>query len=508
MKLGSLSSRWWFIVSRNRTAASLVGAIALLLIGWLTKPLWYPQALEPSSLKTDGDTKSNASVDRQPDDGLSSVVLDNWQEAGVKLGKLTKSSFSQTIRLTGRVSLNEDQISHIYPMVEGSASQVPIGLGQSVKANDILVVVHSRVIGQAKLELYQARLAKEMAVVKDKLQQELAENTRVLLSALREFKPIERIESEFRNRSMGEYRERLLLAYSNYLKSDAEAQRLESIASDGAISAKQLHTAQASRNSDQAIFQARIEQIEFELRTSLILSEQAVKEAATRVAVAETNLRILGCEEGDISSIDPQTQGQSISNYTIRAPFDGTIISKDVTVREQVRPDAQILSVADLSTVWITADIYQQHVPLLSSVSGKHVRVFNDAWPDRAFDATVFYTGEIMDETTRTIAMRASAKNDEHLLKPGMFVTIEVSGQVDQTPVLQIPNSAILEHQSKRFVFVHTQGDQFQPREISIGQNNSVDSVVLEGLSEADQIVLKGGFVLKSKLLAELMGEE
>ncbi|MFO0944120.1 MAG: efflux RND transporter periplasmic adaptor subunit, partial [Pirellulales bacterium] len=392
----------------------------------------------------------------------SVITQSNWQASGIQLQPLQKSPFSETVRLTGRISLNEDQISHVYPMVEGSVDKVMVGLGQVVKADEVLVIVHSRVIGQAKLELYQARLAHEMAVVKDQLQREVAENARKLLVVLREQKPIIEIEAEFRNRSMGEYRERLLLAYSNYLKAEADVQRLESIASDGAISGKQLQAAVATRNADQATFQSRIEQVEYDLRTALVLSEQSVKEAATRVAVAETNLRILGCEEKDIESIDPKSQGQAISDYTIRAPIDGTVISKDATLREQIRPDAQIIRIADLSTVWITADIYQQHVPLLSSIAGKPIKVRNDAWPDRSFEAKIFYTGEIMDEATRTIALRAVAENPEHLLKPGMFVTIELTGQANSEPVLQIPSSAVLEHQSAQFVFVKVADDQFQ----------------------------------------------
>src|SRR5690606_32917399 len=122
---------------------------------------------------------------------------------------------------------------------------------------------------------------------------------------------------------------------------------------------------------------------------------QSVKEAATRVAVAATSLRILGCEEQEIESINPEQQREKISHYFVRAPISGTVISKDVTLKEQVRPETQILSIADLSTVWITADIYEKNIPLLNSLAGKPVRVFNEAWPDQSFEARIFFTGEI-----------------------------------------------------------------------------------------------------------------
>ncbi|WP_417383392.1 efflux RND transporter periplasmic adaptor subunit [Gimesia sp.] len=430
-----------------------------------------------------------------------------WKVAGLQIAPVAISKFEETIRLTGKVSLNEDKIAHIYPMVEGSVDSVEVGLGQVVKANDLMVVVHSREIGQAKLDLYQARLQHEMAVVKDRIQQEIATNTRQLLAALRKREPINQIEAQFRSSSMGNYRERLLMAYASYLKSDADVERLEEPTKSGAVAFKQLHAAKSSRNADLAAFQARIEQIEYELKTSLLLSSQSVKEAATRVAVAATSLRILGCDEAEIKSINPEQQGAKISHYFIRAPISGTVISKDVTLKEQIRPQTQIFSIADLSTVWITADIYEKNIPLLNSLADKPVRVFNEAWPDRSFEAQIFYTGEIMDEKTRTIAMRAVAKNPDHLLKPGMFVNIEFESGSDQAQVT-VPLTALQEHEGKTFVFLHTGEDQFEKRLVKPGQQNETSVVILEGLKPGERVVLDGGFILKSKMLEDLMGEE
>ncbi len=430
-----------------------------------------------------------------------------WKVSGLQIEPVATGRFEETIRLTGKVSLNEDKVAHIYPMVEGSVDKVDVGLGQVVKANDLLVVVHSREIGQAKLDLYQARLQQEMAVVKDKIQQEIATNTRQLLAALRKRESINEIEERFRSRSMGDYRERLLMAYAGYLKSDADVERLEEPTKSGAVAFKQLHAAKSSRNADLAAFQARIEQIEYELKTSLLLSSQSVKEASTRVAVAATSLRILGCDEKEIQTINPEQQGAAISHYFVRAPINGTIISKDVTLKEQIRPQSQIFSIADLSTVWITADIYEKNLPLLASLSGKPVRVFNEAWPDRSFQARIFYTGEIMDEKTRTVAMRAIADNPDHLLKPGMFVNIEFESGSEQELVI-VPRSALQEHEGRVFVFVHTGDGEFEKRLIKPGKQNETTAVILEGLKPGERVVLQGGFILKSKMLEDLMGEE
>ena len=196
-------------------------------------------------------------------------------------------------------------------MVDGTVDSVSITLGQNVKADDLLIVVHSREIGQAKLNLYQARLQREIAIVKRDLQTKIAENTRRLIEELRSRRPIQDIEEKFRSLSMGDYRERLLASYANYLKAQADVNRLENVRDSGAVSSKLLLTAQSTRDGDLATFQARIEQIEYEIQTDILAANQTVKEAETRVAVDSTNLRILGVSSEDIESVDPTTQGQS-----------------------------------------------------------------------------------------------------------------------------------------------------------------------------------------------------
>ncbi len=430
-----------------------------------------------------------------------------WESSGLKIETAAQSPFNKLLTLTGKITLNQDRIAHIYPMVDGAVESVLVGLGQDVKANDLLVTIHSREIGDAKLQLYQSRLQLTMAQTKDRLQSEIAKNARELLDALRQNMPIQEIEIAFRKRAMGDFRERALATYSNYLKSDADVMRLESVVESGAISGKQLTNAKANRNADQATFQSRIEQIEYELGTSVLLSQQAVKEAEAKVLVAATSLRILGCDQADIEEIDPQNQGESLSHYNIRAPFDGTILTKDVVLREQVRPDVMLLSIADLSTVWVTADIYEEHLPLLGSMTDQIVTIRNKSLPDRVFEARVFYTGEVMDEASRTISLRAIADNPDHLLKPGMFITVELSG-ASEIDVLQIPVSAIQEYEGQKFVFVHIAADQFERRNILVGDSNSSSVVILSGLNVGEKVVTDGGFLLKSLMLAELMGEE
>lgn len=427
-----------------------------------------------------------------------------WEAASLKVAPAEKTSFTDTVELTGKIALNEDRVAHLHPLVEGVVDSVHVHLGQRIKKGELLAVIQSREVGQAKLALYQARLHHAYTVAKHERSQEVAKNTSELITALRKHTPIEAIEEMFRDRPMGEYRQQLLSAYVSLYKSNIDFERLESLSAKGAIAGKQIITAKAARNADRATLQAWLEQIDHDLKNAALLSSQAVREAETQVAVAETNLKILGYEANELATIDPAKEGESIAHYPIRAPFDGTVISKDVVFLERAEPSKQILSVADLSTVWVTADVYEVHLRLLSRLNGKKLTVRSAAWPDRTFEAEIFYTGELMDESSRTIPMRAVADNREGLLKPGMFVNIQLPSD-EGVDVLQVPASAIQEHEGQTFVFVQSAGDAFLRRDVRIGRTSETGVEILSGIRAGDPIVIDGGFVLKSRMLAELM---
>lgn len=492
----------WFHLA-TLASGILLGGIA---VRWISHPA-EDGASQASGHHPDAQSRQPASTNPHEHAGGVSFPKEQWKSAGIEIQLASLQEPKTTTRLTGKVSLNEDKIAHIFPMVEGTIDEVCVSFGQSVQAGQLLLVMHSREIGKAKLDLYQSRLALEIANLKQELQSNIAKNTSQLLIELRNKKPIQEIEEQFRSMTMGDYRERLLAAYAVYLKSQSDVDRLEGIKDSGAVSGKLLMAAQANRNADLSTFQARIEQIEFEMETQILLARQAVKEAETRVAVDATSLRILGCSEEDIASIDPATQGEAISHYPIRAPFAGTVIVKDCALREQVRPTSSVFTIADLSSVWITADVYEENVPLLQSLENSKIQITNSAWPDRVFDATVFFTGEIMDEKTRTISLRAVADNPDRLLKPGLFVDVLVPGKYESA-VLMVPTNAVQEHEGHPFVFVHQDGDHFAKRDVVLGAKTQDGVEIVSGIVAGDRVVARGGFILKSRLLAELLGEE
>jgi cobalt-zinc-cadmium efflux system membrane fusion protein len=411
-----------------------------------------------------------------------------WPAAGVALAAATVAPLEQLTTLTGKIMLNEDRVAHIYPLVEGRVDEVNVSLGDTVTTGQPMAIIQSREAGQAMLQLAQDRLQLSFARRKDAWTQ-----------------PVEAVEAALRNRPLGDYRDKLMSAYIAHATSRKNLDRLVPLKSEGLVAARQIFEAEATWTTARATLQSLLEQIEQDAKQAAVLSAQSVQELETRVSVDETGLKILGFSAEAIATIDPR-QGEALAHCPIHAPFDGTVISKDVVLLEHVGPDQQILGVADLSTVWLAADVYEEHLRLLRALQDRPVRFRSDAWPGEVFEAKIFYTGDIVDAATRTISMRAVAANPDRKLKPGMFVTVELPPAARET-VLQVPAAAVLEHDGKPFVFVHVGGDEFARRDVVVGRHTPEAVEIRLGLAAGDQVVVAGGFALKSRLLSALLAE-
>lgn len=431
---------------------------------------------------------------------------DRWNAASIEVAPVAAQPFDDTIEVTGKVAINEERLAHIFPLAEGVVDEVKARLGDQVKKGDVLAIVQSREVGQAKLQLYQDRLKRDQVVAQDQWTQKVVANVQDLIGMIRSDAKLPEIEERFRGRPIGDYRNQLLTAYIGKHTHERTVDRLSPLTESGAVSGKLLIEAESQSNTASTALQSLIEQIQQDAVQEGLRSSHAVKEIQTRVAVDEAALKILGFRDADLQQIDPVVQGEAVSHMPIQAPFDGTIISKDAVLNERVGPDSQIFSIADLSTVWITADIYEEQLPLLQSLRGKNIRIASDVWPNREFAAQVFYTGDLVDPTSRTVTLRAKAENAEGLLKSGMFVRVSLSA-AEAGDVLQIPVAALQEHEGKSFVFVYLGGGKFEARSVRVGRRAANSVEILGGLQDGEQIAVQGAFALKSKMLASLLEE-
>ncbi len=493
-----------------RHGAVSLRLIALGLFGLLTVAggaLWYFDGGSHSDRDvSQGHTSPVPATEQSNISEALTLPPARWGAAGLRVEPAIAEPLDEAITLTGKIALNEDRLAHIFPLVEGRVETVKVQLGQPVKQGELLVVVQSKEVGQGMLQLFQDRLKLEYAEAKNRWTQDVSKNTLTLIEMLRSGAKIEAIEAALKDRTLGDAREQLMTAYIAHFKAQAHLQRLSPLSDSGAVPARQILEAEAELNATRAGLQSLLEQAAQDAVQASRISAQTIRELQTSIAVSETNLKILGFTKEDLAAIDPSAQGARLAHYPVFAPFDGTVISKDVVLLERVGPDRQIMAIADLRTVWVTADIYEAHLPLLARLADQTIRLHCDAWPAKPFEAKIFYTGDVLEESTRTIALRAVADNPEGILKPGMFVNIELPA-LNAEAVVQTPQSAVLDHEGQSFLFVQTGPETFERRDVTLGRRNRRVVEIRSGIAAGERVVVDGGFALKSKMLAALLAE-
>lgn len=446
--------------------------------------------------------------EEQGDEPSGTVHLAEGKQrtAGIRVEKAHRGDFTGSVRVTGKVALNEDRVTHIHPLVEGRVHEVNVQFGDRVKAGQVLAIIDSQQVGRAKLELYQKMLETRLAKVNHDWQKEISQNTQALIGELEKGVSIADIEKQFPDKPMGDFREQLLSAYAQLYKARADYKRLKELSDQGVTAGRRFIDAEAARDAAQATFSGSLEQIKFLAQRNELSAQQELEKAQTAEAVSREILGILGHRDVDMADIDPASQGEAISHYMVKAPFDGRLISKDIVLLDQVDPSTQMFSIADFSTVWVSADIYEKYLSLLDGLSEQTIQFDTNSYPDQHFEARIFYTGKIVDEKTRTADMRAIADNPDRQLKPGMFVELQLPAQTIPN-VLQVPSSAIQKHEGEEFVFVRADEGLFQQKAVTLGRTSDGAVEITAGLKEGDPVVVQGAFALKSEMLGASVAE-
>ncbi len=210
-----------------------------------------------------------------------------------------------------------------------------------------------------------------------------------------------------------------------------------------------------------------------------------IQSISARLADSVTTGKILASMEN----------AETLRPFEVKAPFDGTIVTYDITLGETIEAGTPLFTIADLSSVWADLQIYQKDMPFMShglkvKISGPH--------GSTQYTGTIAYIAPTIDEHTRTGLARVIVDNSEKKWKPGQFVTGEIT--VEEHPImLMIPRSAILELDGNTIVFVQ-EGAEFEPRTIKLGHSDDHHYEVISGLEQGETIVTRNALSLKAEL--------
>lgn len=187
--------------------------------------------------------------------------------------------------------------------------------------------------------------------------------------------------------------------------------------------------------------------------------------------------------------------GKANGTVTFRSPATGIVIEKPVVEGMRAEAGQTLYRIADLSVVWIEADVFESDVPFVRV--GAPATVTLDAWPGTRLTGRAVYIYPFVEEQTRTLAVRFAFPNPNQRLKPGMFADVELSSTLGTG--LTIPVEALLDAGRERLVFVAEGDGYFQPRQVQIGYRVGNRVQVTEGLLDGETIATGAAFFLDSE---------
>lgn len=219
----------------------------------------------------------------------------------------------------------------------------------------------------------------------------------------------------------------------------------------------------------------------------------AVQESGWLMQAAEERLRQFGVPAATISNLQKTNQVQR--EVAIDSPASGYITERNALPNAYVQPDTRLYTIADLSTVWVYANVFQSDVGRLKPGSSAQVTV--DAYPGRTFHGHIDQILPQVDMTTRTVRVRLVFSNPGVILKPGMYVNVNLSVPLGRQ--LVVPSSAVLQAGVRAIAFIDHGNGSLEPRTIQTGPQLDDSVIVLSGLKAGDKVISSANFLVDSE---------
>src|SRR5437870_7896035 len=215
--------------------------------------------------------------------------------------------------------------------------------------------------------------------------------------------------------------------------------------------------------------------------------------ADSLVQASKQRLALWDISDQQIRDLEQRREPQK--TLTFYAPNSGFIIKKDINEGMKVMPDKEIYTIADLSTVWVDADVYESEIPLIKV--GQQATINLSYSSEEIFRGRISYIYPYLNDKTRTVKVRLEFPNSGLKLKPDMYVNAEI--KVDGGSHLAVPQEAVLDSGIRKVVFIDKGDGHFEPKEVKLGTQMDRYYQVLSGLSEGEKIASSSAFLLDSE---------
>ncbi len=220
---------------------------------------------------------------------------------------------------------------------------------------------------------------------------------------------------------------------------------------------------------------------------------EAVNASESLYQAARQRLELWDITEAQISELEKS--GKPDKALTIYAPKDGFVLARNAFIKQRVTPDTELYTIADLSTIWVIADIYEYEASEIKV--GQSAVVTLAYFSGRSYKGKVTYISPQLDNTTRTLKVRIELANPGFALKPDMFANVELG--ISYGKRLIVPQEAVMDSGAEQIVFVAQDDGYFEPRKVQLGAKVDNEFIVLGGLKAGERIVTSANFLIDSE---------
>jgi len=448
-------------MSFKRIAPLAVAALLIFALGTAALAFFLP----PSQTRVIAEISPNAAVETPANQLETKTVLTVPKESqilfGIKTEPVSSRQITGGLKTTGTVRARPDAKAVVVPPVAGRiVLREGITLGSAVGRGEQIGYVEQvlDVSGQTALE--QQRLDVEA-------QQRDVEARRLDIK-----NTVLQLQSQ-----QADFRAKANQARTQLAQANRELRRSENLVEVGAVPKKRLEEAQ----------------------TAVKVAEQEISSAEQQVKLLENQIKQANAGQ---TIFRAPTVRQPNKTFPLTAPVTGIINEIKATSGQQVETGTEILSLANLSTVLLEAQVFEKDLPVVRestrasfTASALSNEVYNIGTADG--DGRLVSIGQTVNEQTRTVPVIYEVKNPLNRLRDGMFVEITVDTSGNQT-VLAVPKKAVVTEQGQSFVFVFDGGETFEKRPVALGVEGADFYEIKSGLKEGERVVTEGIYQLRS----------
>jgi len=461
--------------------------------------------------------------------------------ADIETTTVKLQNFQRFLQVPGTVSSTDKGKAVVTPPVSGRVVSISVRLGDNVRQGQTLAILESPELSQAwstiadatrirdaaKSDVQQARSEVDLSVAKlNAARKNLTQQQELAKAGAFSQAPVQQAQNEL-NDAQSE-----LLSIQKEQASHAEQlRRLENLYRDGIVSKSELDAARLELQQDEIRLDRAKSRIESaratyererniasrgllnakELQTAeadvksseLELERSRIRLRAAESALANSNRAIANAQAVYRSNSGSGTS--SVGRVALVAPISGVVTLLDVTRGQAVDRTQVLMEIENLRSVWVTANVPERDAEQVRK--GANVTVQLSALAGQDFEGIVQVVGNRVDPKTRSIPVQCLVTETRGQLKPDMFGKVFI-GIGMARPRLVIPKSALVVEGGKSYVFAK-HGEAFEKHEVTLGDQNAEQVVVLSGVDEGEIIASKGAFILASEQKrGELKGHE